>query len=73
MIVGIQYQNDNDENIYLFNSFEEIKNYNKVVCINCYGSKLSVLPKLPNSLKKLNCDCNKFIKLIKYKYLIWKF
>jgi len=56
MAIIIKYQNDDEE--YNFNSFEKITNYDKVVYINYYGKKLSVLPKLPNSLETLYCYDN---------------
>jgi len=43
---------------FQFNSFEQILNYDEVVHINCYGSQLSILPKLPNSLRMLSCYYN---------------
>ncbi len=69
MKIGIKYQNDNHE--YIFNSLNEINNYDEVIYIDYYYNdsyfiKLSKLPELPNSLQKLYCDNNKFIKKLKY-------
>ncbi len=68
MPITIKYQNDNNE--YYFNSLNEITNYDNVVYINCSNNQLTSLPELPNSLKRLECNNNKLMKKIKYKYLI---
>jgi len=64
MVIKIKYQNDHTE--YYLNSFDKIKNYDNVVYINCYENKLTVLPKLPNSLETLICDSNPLIKNLRY-------
>jgi len=56
MTITIKYENDNTE--YIFNSIDEINNYDKVVYIDCWDNQLSLLPKLPNSLQKLYCGAN---------------
>jgi len=67
MSIEIKYQND--DKLCRFYSFEEIINYDKVVCIKCWDNQLCVLPKLPNSLKTLWYGNNQLIKKIIYKYL----
>ena len=63
MKIGIKYQDDYIE--YIFNLFENIYDYNKVIYINCNlnNFRLSLLPQLPNSLVELNCDFNQLIEL----------
>lgn len=41
-----------------FNSFEEIPNYDDVILMSCDDNKLTQLPPLPKSLKKLYCRWN---------------
>ena len=48
MSIVINYQNNNQD--YIFNSFDQIDNFNEVIVINCYSNKLSELPELPDSL-----------------------
>jgi len=55
-MIYIQYQDDCD--VYLFNSFEEIENYDKVVYICCDDNQLCSLPKLPDLIKSLYCRNN---------------
>ncbi len=46
-----------------YNSFENIRDYDNVVYINCHNNKLTSLPKLPDSLQSLNCYINQLISL----------
>jgi Leucine-rich repeat (LRR) protein len=62
MPIIIHYQNNNN-NIYNFNSFKEIKNYDKVDYIYCGFNQLTSLPELPNSLQYLYCYNNQLIEL----------
>jgi len=49
--------NDYDERIY--NSFDEIENYNKIYYIDCSDNNLIKLPKLPTNIRTLICENNK--------------
>jgi len=64
MSITIKYQDDDTE--YKYNSFDKIKNYDNVVYIDYGLNKLTVLPKLPNSLETLICDSNPLIKNLRY-------
>ena len=61
MLFKIKYQNDNNQ--YEFTSFNEIKNYDKVVYIDCSDNQLTSLPELPNSLQVLFCSMNQLTSL----------
>ncbi len=66
MSIYIKY--DLNQCFIKYNSFEEINDYNKIVYIDCNNNAIT-LPILPKSLQYLICNDNKFIKIIKYKYL----
>jgi Leucine-rich repeat (LRR) protein len=65
MPIYVKY-NLEEWNYYVkYNSFEEIKNYEQVVDINCSNNLLNLLPKLPNSLKEFYCYNNQLTSLPK--------
>ena len=65
--------NFEDDFIKVYGLFDEIENYDKIVYINCYYNKLTLLPELPNSLHTFLRGYNQFIQKQKckqkYKYL----
>ena len=52
-------------NRYEYNNFDEIPNYDNIIYLDCSYNKLTELPELPKSLKKLRCKYNKLTSLPK--------
>ncbi len=59
------YVSESDYYFTVFNSFEEIENYNKIIYICCDRNNLTTLPKLPNSIQQLWCNHNQLTSLPK--------
>lgn len=48
---------------YIFNSFQEIPNYDDICYIHCSNNHLTTLPRLPQNLTHLNCSFNQLATL----------
>ena len=71
MIIKVKYHLD--QNCIVYNSFEEIPNYNLVIYLDCGNNQLTSLPELPNSLQVLKYRNNKFIKSDNWKSYMIKY
>jgi Leucine-rich repeat (LRR) protein len=62
MPIFIKYNLD-EKNSIIFDSFNQIIDYDKVVYIDCLWNGLTLLPELPKSLKKFGCYSNQLTSL----------
>ncbi len=52
-----------EEDIYTYNTFNEIPNYDDIIFMECYCNNLTSLPELPTSLRELYCWDNQLTSL----------
>lgn len=66
MLIKVKYHQASSYHRYF--SFNEIMDYNKVICIDCSNSMICKLPFLPENLQELYCQNNalKFIPELPY-------
>jgi Leucine-rich repeat (LRR) protein len=50
-------------NEYTYTSFDSISKYDNIVILECSNNRLTSLPKLPNSVKRLLCSYNQITSL----------